>query len=58
MSTMKAYVSEVSKDVLCRTNFCVIFLDKEPTRRGSHTKLNTMPLRDVCQYLTLIRVFK
>ena len=41
-----------------KINKSVTIIGKEPTRREIYIKLNTMPLRNVCQYFTLIRSFK
>ena len=39
-------------------NKSVTVIGNEPTRRENYIKVNTMPLHNVCQYFTLIRVFK
>ena len=41
-----------------KLNKSVTVIGKEPTRRENYIKPNTIPLRNECQYFTLIRVFK
>ena len=41
-----------------KLNKSVTIIVKKPTRRENHIKLNTKPLRNVCKFFTLIRVFK